>query len=154
MESVLSNPAVLLAMKVAMENKEKRIGGVEEQKIAAKVAQGEYTAFVLDASLERNQPSKYGINDLVKIKYGIISAESEAPIEIVTGYFKSASETSLYYRHLSSLLGKDPRFGFSFDELIGQACQVTIVHNETEKGVYANIAQITQLSLDTLAFQI
>lgn len=154
MENVLSNPAALLAMKVALENKEKRIGGVEEKKIVAKVAQGEYTAFVLDASLECNQPSKYGICDIVKIKYGIITTESEKPIEIVASYHKSSSETSLYCRHLSSLLGKDARYGFAFDELIGQACQVTIAHNETERGVYANIAQVTPISFDTLSLQI
>lgn len=142
------NPTLFAAMAQAAKNKLLVNASIEEQKFQPKLPEGIFIAIVTNAVLERNQPSMYGTNDRIKVYFSVCVSGNDEPVEFITTYWKSATESSLYNRHLSALLGHDARDGFKLSDLIGITCQIQIKHNTTEKGVFANIDSIKLIKLD------
>lgn len=142
------NPAIVTALAQAAKNKSQVKAAIAKQKIQPKLPEGIFVAVVTNAVLERNQPSTYGLNDRIKVHFSVCVNGSDEAVELISAYWKSATENSLYYRHLSALLGVDPREGFNLSDLIGQTCQIEIRHNTTEKGTFANINSITLINLN------
>lgn len=124
---------------------------VDEIKYKPKADPGKYPGFIKDISLEKNSMSYLGINDKLTVSYTILKFDENGNVEEVDinkTYWKSNSENSSYYKALKELLMRDPRKGFILKELLGITCEVYIEHNESEKGVFANITSIKRVSLD------
>lgn len=121
--------------------------------IKPKAPEGILLGVTTDARLERKQPSRFGINDCVKLTYQLITSDDayEKDVEITATYWKSNSENSIYNKILSELLQKDARKGFHLNELSGIPCEVTITHNHVEHGTYANITDVKRIELDNEA---
>jgi len=69
------------------------------------------------------------------------------PYVVMQRYKPSLHEKAKLRQHLESWRGRpftrDELAGFDLENLIGVPCQINVVHKETERAVYANIAAIT-----------
>ncbi|MED0968184.1 hypothetical protein [Bacillus paramycoides] len=144
--TITNNLALIQTLQKANQNKSEVAEVVPQQKYMPKLAPGSYIAVVVNAIYEKNQPSKYGINNRVKLIFEVIT--NDEPVELRVPCWESVADDSLYVKYLSSLLGRDSRDGFVINELIGSVVEIIVVHNETEKGVYANIENITLLDIN------
>ncbi|WP_108672467.1 hypothetical protein [Peribacillus acanthi] len=143
--TTINNLEIMASLQKAQENKSTIAQSVPQQKYKAKLLPGNYIAVLTNAVYEKNQPSKFGINNRVKATYEVIN--NGETHELIVQYWESPADSSLYTRHLSILLGRDSRDGFTLNELIGSVVEIEVVHNETEKGVYANIENITPVDI-------
>jgi len=140
----------LKAIKSQQED-DKYCESIVEIKYKPKADPGKYPSITKDVSFEKNAMSYYKINDKLTITYTIfkfVESGNVEEIDIKQTYWKSNSENSSYYKALKELLMRDPRKGFVLKELLGITCEVDIEHNESEKGVFANITSIKRVSFD------
>lgn len=122
---------------------------VREKKAQPKIQEGQYIAITTDAQLESNIESKYGRNDRITVPFEIFLGEDyQESILLTEKFWASGSESSRYCQILSKLLQHDARRGFNVKDLIGVACEVIIVHNETLNGTYANIADVEAINME------
>ncbi|KAA2396101.1 hypothetical protein F2Y18_15765 [Bacillus cereus] len=147
-----NNLAIMEALQKAQANKSKVADVVPGQKYLPKLVPGKYIAVVTKVQYEKNQPSKFGINNRVKVTFDVITNDESQ--ELVVSYWESPSDTSLYVLHLSSLLGRDSRDGFTLNELNGVIAQIEVVHNKTEKGIFVNIQCIQVIDPKQLGNQV
>jgi len=138
------------ALAKASENK-RRVKEIQirEKKAQPKILEGQYIAITIDAQLESDIESKYGRNDRVTVPFEIFLGEDyQESILLTEKFWASGSESSRYYQLLSKLLQHDARRGFNVKDLIGVACEVIIVHNETPNGTFANIADVEVINME------
>ncbi|WP_108307366.1 hypothetical protein [Metalysinibacillus jejuensis] len=146
--NVTANEKFLEMMAKAQQNKQKVSAQIGKQQYVPKVSEGQFVAVTTDAKLEQNLPTKYGLNDCIKVTYSILVPNETNPVDIVMTYWKTASITSLYVKQLSVLLGADARDGFAVSNLIGKQCLVSIKHNHMNDGrIFANVDELTLLNL-------
>lgn len=122
---------------------------VNEKKAEPKVEVGQYIAITTDAQLESNIESKYGRNDRITVPFEIfLNDDYQESILLTEQFWASGNESSRYCQILSKLLQHDARRGFNVKDLIGVACEVIIVHNETPNGIYANIKDVEVINME------
>ena len=69
--------------------------------------------------------------------------EDGRPYSIGRRYGLTLHEKSSLFKDLKTWFGKAPPDNFDLEKLIGQNCQVVVVHNEREPGqVYANVQSV------------
>lgn len=80
--------------------------------------------------------------------------EDGRPYSIGRRYGLTLHEKSSLFKDLKTWFGKPPPDNFDLEKLIGQNCQIVVVHNEREPGqVYANVQSVlkagkTKLKVD------
>lgn len=122
---------------------------VKEKKAQPKLEVGEYIAITTDAKLESDLESKYGRNDRITVPFEIfLNDDYQESILLTEQFWASGNESSRYCQILSKLLQHDARQGFHIRDLIGIPCEVTIVHNETPNGIYANIGDVQVIDME------
>lgn len=122
---------------------------VKEKKAEPKVEVGQYIAITTDAQLESNIETKYGRNERITVFFELfLNDDYQESILLTEKFLASANEGSRYYQILSGLLQRDARQGFHIRDLIGIPCEVTIIHNETPKGIYANIGDLQVIDME------
>ena len=122
---------------------------VKEKKAEPKVEVGEYIAITTDAKLESAIKSRYGHNDRITVSFEIfLNDDYQESILLTEQFWASGNESSRYCQILSKLLQHDARQGFHIRDLIGIPCEVTIVHNETPNGIYANIGDVQVIDME------
>lgn len=67
------------------------------------------------------------------------------PFSISKTYTPSANQKSKFYNDVKSWLGEPPRAGFNTTTLVGKACNLTVVHEEYEGKIYANVGALAPL---------
>lgn len=139
-------PAFISAMKEAAENKANVTGAVNRQRIQPRIPIGSFVAVTKEAVLEKNQPSKFGINDRIALTFDVcVNGEM---VSLRSTYWIARTEDSVFCRHLSPLLGRDPRKGFNISELINVTCMLTITHSTNEDGTFSNVESIQRIHID------
>lgn len=79
--------------------------------------------------------------------------EDGRPFSIGRRYGLTLHEKSSLFKDLKTWFGKAPPDNFDLEKLIGQNCQIVVVHNEREGQVYANVQSVlkagkTKLKVD------
>lgn len=129
---------------LAAEAKKKQVASVvPQQKYAPKLDEGIYIAVTTDVEYQQNQPTEFGVSDRVCITLTV--PQNNNNVEIISRYWLSKSEDSRYVKHLSELLGYDPRLGFDLNELLGKTVELDVHHFENDKGVFASIKALKSL---------
>lgn len=149
-ESEAGQDALDRALAKASENR-RRVKEIQmrDRKAQPKLEAGKYIAITTDAKPERNIESKYGLNDRVAISFEVfIDEDFQESILLTEKLWASGSEDSKYCQILSKLLQFDARMGFRLKDVIGVTCKVTIVHNQTPNGTFANIANVEVINVE------
>src|SRR5699024_8172334 len=114
-----------------------------------KVEVGEYIAITTDAKLESAIKSRYEHNDRITGSFEIfLNDDYQESILLTEQFLSSENESARYCQILSKLLQHDARQGFHISDLISIQLQVTIVHNETPNGIYANIGDVQVIDME------
>ena len=68
--------------------------------------------------------------------------EDGRPFSIGRRYGLTLHEKSSLFRDLKTWFGKAPPDNFDLEKLIGQNCQIVVVHNERDGSTYANVQSV------------
>lgn len=79
--------------------------------------------------------------------------EDGRPYSIGRRYGLTLHEKSSLFKDLKTWFGKPPPDNFDLEKLIGQNCQIVVVHNERDGATYANVQSVlkagkTKLKVD------
>ena len=114
------------------------------------IPQGTHNAVCCDVVFKPNQETRFGIRDKIQLRFQLLDAHKttgERHIAYFTATASSAKKSALWTM-LESWIDPVPvaqRHTYDLENLIGQGCQLIIVHTQAEGRIYSNVKLILPL---------